>query len=36
MKTYRIVTQGFDLVLGNPLKSVRYVLDNYDKAITRA
>lgn len=36
MKTYRIVTQGFDLILGNPLKSVRYVLDNYDKAVTRA
>ena len=36
MKTYRIVTEGFDLILGNPLKSVRYVLDNYDKAVTRA
>lgn len=36
MKTYRIVTKGFDLILGNPLKSVKYVLDNYDKAITRA
>lgn len=36
MKTYRILTQGYDLILGNPLKSVRYVLDNYDKAIARA
>lgn len=36
MKTYRIVTQGYDLILGNPLKSVKYVLDDYDKAITRA
>ena len=36
MKTYRIVTNGYDLILGNPLKSVRYVLDNYDKAVTRA
>lgn len=36
MKTYRILTQGYDLILGNPLKSVRYVLDNYDKAIIRA
>ena len=36
MKTYRIVTQGYDLILGNPLKSVRYVLDDYDKAINRA
>ena len=35
MKTYRIVTQGYDLILGNPLKSVKYVLDNYDKAVTR-
>ncbi|MCR4565848.1 MAG: hypothetical protein K5651_07150 [Bacteroidales bacterium] len=33
---YRIVTQGYDLILGNPLKSVRYVLDDYDKAIARA
>lgn len=36
MKTYRIVTQGYDLILGNPLKSVRYVIDNLDKAIARA
>lgn len=36
MKTYRIVTQGYDLILGNPLKSVKYVLDDYDKAINRA
>lgn len=36
MKTYRILTQGYDLILGNPLKSVRYVLDNYDKAVARA
>ena len=36
MKTYRIVTKGYDLILGNPLKSVKYVLDDYDKAITRA
>lgn len=36
MKTYRILTLGYDLILGNPLKSVKYVLDNYDKAITRA
>ena len=36
MKTYRIVTQGYDLILGNPLKSVKYVLDDYDKAIARA
>ena len=36
MKTYRIITQGYDLILGNPLKSVRYVLDDYDKAIARA
>lgn len=36
MKTYRIVTQGYDLILGNPLKSVRYVLDDYDKAIALA
>lgn len=36
MKTYRIVTQGYDLILGNHLKSVKYVLDNYDKAVARA
>lgn len=36
MKTYRIVTQGYDLILGNPLKSVRYVIDDLDKAIVRA
>ena len=36
MKTYRIVTQGYDLILGNPLKSVKYVLENYDKAVARA
>ena len=36
MKTYRIVTQGYDLILGNPLKSVRYVIDDLDKAIARA
>lgn len=36
MKTYRIVTQGHDLILGNPLKSVKYVLDDRDKAIARA
>lgn len=36
MKTYRILTQGYDLILGNPLKSVKYVLDDYDKAIVRA
>lgn len=36
MKTYRIVTQGYDLILGNPLKSVKYVLDDYNKAIALA
>ena len=36
MKTYRIVTYGFDLILGNPLTSIKYVLDNYDKAVARA
>lgn len=36
MKTYRILTQGYDLILGNPLKSVKYVLNDYDKAIVRA
>lgn len=36
MKTYRILTQGYDLILGNPLKSVKYVLDDYDKAVVRA
>lgn len=36
MKIYRIVTQGCSLFLGKPLKSVKYVLDDYDKAITRA
>ena len=35
MKTYRIVTQGFDLILGNPLKSVKYTM-SIDKAIIRA
>jgi hypothetical protein len=35
MKTYRILTQGYDLILGNHLKSVKYVLDDYDKVITR-
>jgi len=36
MKTYRILTQGYDLILGEPLKSVKYVLDDYDKAVVRA
>ena len=36
MKTYRILTLGYDLILGYPLKSVKYVLDDYDKTITRA
>lgn len=36
MKTYRILTQGYDLILGNPLKSVKYVLNDYNKAIVRA
>ena len=36
MKTYRIVTQGYDLILGNPLKSVKYVIEDLDKAIARA
>lgn len=36
MKTYRILTQGYDLILNNPLKSVKYVLDDYDKAVARA
>lgn len=36
MKTYRILTKGYDLILGNPLQSVRYVLDDYDKTMTRA
>lgn len=35
MKTYRIVTQGFDLILGNSLKSVKYTM-SIDKAIIRA
>lgn len=35
MKIYRIVTQGCSLFLGKPLKSVKYVLDDYDKDITR-
>ena len=36
MKTYRILTLGYDLILGVPQKSVKYVLDDYDKAIVRA
>ena len=36
MKTYRILTVGYDLILRNPLNSVKYVLDDYDKAIVRA
>lgn len=36
MKTYRILTQGYDLILNNPLRSVKYVLNDYDKAIVRA